>query len=67
MIDPQIELLAEVDAYIQRTGLSETAFGKLAVSDGKFVGRLRARANMTIGTMLKARAFISAASKTAGC
>lgn len=35
------ELLTEIDAFLQRTGLKESAVGNRAVSEGAFVKRLR--------------------------
>lgn len=61
MSTPQQVLLAEVLAHIAERGMAETTFGRYAVNDGKFVGRLRAGANMTIATIDRARGYINAA------
>lgn len=56
--DEQIELLAEIEAFLPKRGIKETTFGRLAVNDGKFVQRLREGQNMTLATIEKAHAFI---------
>lgn len=52
-------LLAEIEAYLDRERLSATAFGKLAVGDGKFVARLRSGENMTTAMIKKVQTFIA--------
>ena len=59
MKTPQSELLAEIEAFLPERGVTETTFGRLAVNDGKFVGRLRANENMTLQTMAKAREYMA--------
>lgn len=54
----QTDLLQEIEAYLACRPIAESTFGRLAVNDGKFVGRLRAGANMTIGTVSRVRLFI---------
>ena len=62
----QSELLREVETFLaRRTGMSETTFGRLAVNDGKFVGRLRAGRNMTLATIERVKAYIKAERATA--
>lgn len=51
-------LLSEIEAFLRINPMAETTFGRLAVNDGKFMGRLRANANMTLATLQKVRAFI---------
>jgi hypothetical protein len=36
-------IIHEIDAFIAATGMSESTFGRLAVSDGKLIGDLRGR------------------------
>lgn len=56
----QSDLLGEIEAFLaNRKGMAETTFGRLAVNDGKFVGRLRAGCNMTLATIERTRKFIS--------
>jgi len=53
------DLLAEIDAFLEETGLAETTFGLLALNDGKFVGRLRSGAGVTVKTIDRVRAYIA--------
>ncbi len=57
-MDVQTELLTEIEAFLVNRRMAETTFGRLAVNDGKFVGRLRAGENMTLSTIDKARGFL---------
>ena len=56
----QADLLAEIESYIAKADIAESTFGRRAVNDGKFVGRLRDGANMTLSTLDKARAYMDA-------
>ena len=59
MTNVQAELLAEIEVFLAtRGGISETAFGVLAVNDGKLVRRLREGKNMTLATIERAKQFI---------
>ena len=58
VMDTQTQLLAEIEAFLATREIAESTFGRLAVNDGKFVSRLRARANMTLATIDRARDFI---------
>lgn len=58
-MDAQTDLLSEIEAYVAERGIAESTFGRLAVNDGKFVGRLRDRRNMTLGTIARARDYIA--------
>lgn len=51
-------LLSEIDAFLAQAGIAETTFGRHAVNDGKFVGRLREGAGVTVATVDKVRAYI---------
>ena len=57
-MDTQTQLLAEIEAFLATREIAESTFGRLAVNDGKFVSRLRARANMTLATIDRVRDFI---------
>lgn len=59
-MDAYDELIAEIDAFLTRTGMTARALGVRAVGDGKFVARLRARANVTLATVGRVRAYIAA-------
>lgn len=54
-------LLSDIAAFIADRGITETTFGRLAVNDGKFVGRLRSGGNMTTELMKRAHDFIQVA------
>lgn len=60
MDETQEKLLAEIEAFLRRCPMAETTFGAKAVNDGKFMGRLRSGANMTLGTIARVRAYIRA-------
>jgi hypothetical protein len=53
-------LLEDVTNYCRRAGMAESTFGRLAVNDGKFVGRLRSGGRATADTVQRVRAFINA-------
>jgi hypothetical protein len=52
------QLLQDIDRHLAVTGVAETTFGRLAVNDGKFVGRLREGAGVTVATVDRVRAYI---------
>lgn len=58
------DLLAEVEAYLDRNPMPETTFGKHAVNDGKFMTRLRAGQNMTLDTVDRVRRFLRESENT---
>src|SRR5262245_43067953 len=51
-------LLAEISAYCREAKLAETTFGRLAVNDGKLVGRLKNGSRITMDTIERVRSFI---------
>lgn len=53
-------LLEEIDAFLRDAEMAETTFGRHAVNDGKFVGRLRGGAGLTVATVDRVRTYISA-------
>jgi hypothetical protein len=59
------DLLAEIEVFLARQNerpgvrMTESTFGRLAVNDGKFVGRLRDGKGITLDTLEKARAFMA--------
>lgn len=57
-MDTQVQLLGEIEAFLKTRKIAETTFGRLAVNDGKFVGRLRSGANMTLQTVSRVREFL---------
>lgn len=57
---PQADLLAEIEACLARTGMTETAFGREAMADPGFVASLRRGRDCRFGTMIRVRRFIAA-------
>ncbi len=53
-------LLAEIEAYLARTGETATKFGVAAVRDGHLVSKLRKGASVTLKTADKVRAYMRA-------
>ena len=53
-------LLRQISQYCREARMAESTFGRLAVNDGKFVGRLRAGGRTTSETDLRVRAFMAA-------
>ncbi len=51
-------LIGEIEGYCRQHGLAESTFGRIAVNDGKFVGRLRAGRGVTTRTVSRVRAFM---------
>jgi hypothetical protein len=58
-------LLAEISDYCRSARLAESTFGRLAVNDGKFVGRLREGGAVTAQTAERVRSYISLAAQKA--
>ena len=52
-------LLREIDGFLDESGMSATTFGRLAVNDGKLVGRLRSGRGVTLRVAAKITAFIA--------
>lgn len=54
-----MDLIAEIDDYLQKTGMAPTTFGVRVLNDGKFVGRLRADPlGVTVRTIEKVRTWM---------
>ena len=53
------EILQDIAAYCQRTGLAESTFGRRAVNDGKLVQRLREGGRITTDTFDRIRLFMA--------
>ena len=51
-------LISDIEEYCRTHELAESTFGRMAVNDGKFVGRLRAGSNVTTKTLARVRRFI---------
>jgi SAM-dependent methyltransferase len=52
-------LLRDITEYCRSAGIAESTFGRLAVNDGKLVGRLRLGGRVTTDTVERVRAFIA--------
>jgi hypothetical protein len=52
-------LLRDIAEYCRNAGIAESTFGRLAVNDGKLVGRLRLGGRVTSETVERVRAFIA--------
>jgi hypothetical protein len=52
-------LLHDIAEYCRGAGIAESTFGRLAVNDGKLVGRLRLGGRVTTDTVERVRAFIA--------
>jgi hypothetical protein len=56
----EIEIfLGEIEAYCRARAIAESTFGRIAVNDGKFVGRLRAGRGVTMKTIERVRKFMA--------
>lgn len=53
------DLLLDIERFLAETGIAPSTFGRQAVNDGKFVGRLRAGADVTVGTVDRVRAYMA--------
>jgi hypothetical protein len=51
-------ILDEITGYCRTAGLAETTFGRLAVNDGKLVGRIRDGGRISVKTLDRIRNFI---------
>jgi hypothetical protein len=53
------ELLKAIETFCADTGMAETTFGRKAVNDGKFVGRIREGGRVWPETIERVEAFIA--------
>jgi hypothetical protein len=54
------ELLLEIEAFLERSGMGPGTFGSLTMADGKLVPRLRAGADLRTQSVDRIREFIRA-------
>lgn len=52
-------LLREISRFCRDHDMTESAFSKAVANDGKFVVRLRAGADLTVGKLDEVRAFMA--------
>ena len=55
------KLVGEIDAFLTRSGMAATTFGRKAVNDGKLVARLQAGGSVTLEKASQIRRFIATA------
>lgn len=58
-MDLRESLLAAVESFLARTGMTPTALGRLAVNDGNFIARLRHGRGPTTRTYARVEAFMA--------
>jgi hypothetical protein len=52
-------LLGEIDAFLQRTGMTQTQFGEESMNNRSFVRQLRNGGGVTLRTLDKVRAYMA--------
>ena len=57
-MDERQQLLAAIEKFCEREGMTPSAFGRKAMGDGRFVGRLRDGRQMRAATLARARQFL---------
>jgi hypothetical protein len=57
-MDQMNDLIEEIESYCRRHEMAESTFGRMAVNDGKFVGRLRSGRTVTTKTLTRVRDFM---------
>jgi hypothetical protein len=57
-MDPTLQFLSEIEAFLARSGMSPTAFGLKALNDPRFVHGLRDGREPRWRTLERARDFI---------
>lgn len=60
MVSKSHSLLADIEAFLAATGMSESYFGKRAAGNSELVGRLRNNGRVWPETATKVRKFIRA-------
>lgn len=54
------QFLQEIDAFLAHTGMTASQLGEQAVSDKKFVSRIRSGSSLTVRTLDRVREFMRA-------
>jgi hypothetical protein len=58
-MDPTQQFISEIDAFLDRSGMTPTAFGWEALKDPSFVGDLKKKGRQpTLGVVGRVQAFI---------
>ncbi|MEK9645277.1 MAG: hypothetical protein VW547_07005, partial [Alphaproteobacteria bacterium] len=58
------DLIERIEAYCRQEEIAESTFGRRAVNDGKFVGRLRDGKRVTTATITRVEKFLSKLEKS---
>ncbi|MDE0050335.1 MAG: hypothetical protein OXO52_11155 [Rhodospirillales bacterium] len=58
-MDEQRQLLAAIEEFCARDGMAPSTFGRKAMGDGRFVGRLRDGRKLRAATLARARQFLA--------
>lgn len=53
------KLITDIESFCRAQSIAESTFGRMAVNDGKFVGRLRSGSNVTARTLSRVQAFMA--------
>ncbi|MEC9346093.1 MAG: hypothetical protein VYB54_07690 [Pseudomonadota bacterium] len=54
-----MKLLSDIEAFLDRTGMPPTTFGKSAVGDPNFVGKVRGGMSPRLNTFDRVRRFMA--------
>lgn len=58
-MNPTLQFIAEIDAFLERSGMSPTAFGWNALKDPRFVSDVKQRGRQpTLGVVARVQEFI---------
>ena len=57
-MDEQQHLIQVIESFCSQSGIAESTFGRHAVNDGKFVGRLREGKGVTTATVAKVHRYL---------
>lgn len=60
------ELIADIEAYCARAGITQTDFGRYALNNGNFVTRLKKGQSPTLRTIDRVRRYIDIRTKAVG-
>ena len=58
-MDERRQLLAAIEEFCNREGMAPTTFGRKALGDGRFVGRLRDGRRVREATIVRVRRFLA--------
>ena len=58
-MDERQQLLAAIEEFCEREGMAPTTFGRKALGDGRFIGRLRDGRQVRAATLARVRQFLA--------